>query len=87
MVRRRSSAENAVPLWKASAPERSDASAEGRCSSVAVMVILLLSISASCMKMVVQGLREASHMTWRAIVPDFSGPMSKLLQVKRVSCA
>jgi len=48
---------------------------------------LLLSISASCMKMVVQGLREASHMTWRAIVPDLSGPVSKLLQVKRVSCA
>jgi len=39
------------------------------------------------MKMVVQGLREAFHVTWRAIVPDLSGPVSKLLQVKRVSCA
>ena len=37
--------------------------------------------------MVVQGLREASHMTWRAIVPDLSGPVSKLLRDKRVSCA
>ena len=35
----------------------------------------------------VQGLREASHMTWRAIVPDLSGPVSKLLRDKRVSCA
>ena len=37
--------------------------------------------------MAVQGLREASHMTWRVLVPDLSGPVSKLLRDKRVSCA